>query len=138
MIDIELRLNTPADESFIYDSWLKSYQEQNRDFKRMGIRTYYAGYKKILMGILDSALVVIACNPDDKDQIYGFIVAEADADIVHYLYVKYTFRKLGIARRLLLNVHPELREKPLIHTFANPISDKKQSEYLLTYNPFLR
>jgi GNAT superfamily N-acetyltransferase len=137
-MEIALRLVTPQDMPFIYNSWLKSYTENNKDFKRMGQGVYFSNYKKVLSRILDDALIVIACNPDDKEQVYGYVVAEEHANVCHYIYVKYTFRKLGIARRLLKNIHPELSEVPLACTFANKNYDLLRTKYLLTYNPFLR
>lgn len=46
------------------------------------------------------ANVTIACDGDDPDQLFGFVVHELVA-MVHWVYVKAPFRRMGIARKML-------------------------------------
>lgn len=99
-----LRQANPSDESFIYNSWLKSYK--NSDFARsIPARTYYAMHHLVIERILSrpSTQVLVACDPTAPDVLYGYVVMESvgDLSVVHYCYVKQAFRRLGIASALL-------------------------------------
>lgn len=141
-IDIKLCESAENEKAFIYNSWLKSYGKSD-EARRMIARVYFQGYEKIIKDIFDSgAYVALALNPDDHDQILGYIVFSFDdqfnLSIVHYVYVKEAFRKLGIAQRLLASIHSKPKEEAIICTFANEIFDALKDKYLLTYNPFMR
>ena len=102
MINIVLRDCIPlADNDFIYDSWIKSYS--NSGFSR-GIPTslYVVGQRSRIDKILGSppTKVTIATNPEEPSVIYGYSVITGE-NILHYLYVKNAFRKLGIGTQLI-------------------------------------
>ncbi len=47
---------------------------------------------------------LLACNPDNPTQILGFLVTEKTSrneEVVHYLFVKDIYRKMGISKGLL-------------------------------------
>lgn len=131
------------DMPFIYSSWLKSYSK-HEDSVRMRKSTYFRYYKKVLDAILMSNKILIACNPDDAGQVYGYIVYNEDAHkelgvtVLHYVYVKYTFRKLGIARYLLNQIEDNLGTGLIVCTFSNRVFDRTHKKYNLTYDPALR
>lgn len=141
-IDIKLFKDCENEKAFIYNSWLKSFGK-SAEARRMIGRVYFQGYENIINKIKDSnAYVALALNPDDSDQILGYLVFSFDDEIalsvIHYVYVKEAFRKLGIAKKLLEAVHEKPKEEAIICTFANDIFDELKDKYLLTYNPFMR
>lgn len=97
-----LRASDPSDVPFIYSSWLKSY----RDAPAVaGIPNgiYYAGQHALIERLLERSTVVVACSSDDPQQIMGYGVGEILAPstaVLHWLYVKHTFRGFGIAKAL--------------------------------------
>lgn len=140
-IDIKHSTNIEKEKAFVYNSWLKSYGKSS-EARRMSAHVYFEGYSKILDGILKDTFIAFALNPDDTDQILGYAAFNYDEDInlsvIHYVYVKEAFRRLGLAKKLLEQIHPKLKDEPMICTFANNIFDDLKEKYLLTYDPFMR
>jgi hypothetical protein len=44
--------------------------------------------------------ITVVCDPDDASHIIGYIVYSVKEPIIYYAYVKYNFRKLGLAKHL--------------------------------------
>jgi GNAT superfamily N-acetyltransferase len=146
MIPIQINLkksrDLEAEKPFIYSSWLKSYGK-SIEARRMSANSYFSNYKRVLEQIIEGeSFSVVAFNPEDLEQIYGYAVFNWDSDIdvtyLHYIYVKQPFRGLQVASRLLKYIHAGIGEEPIVCTFANEVFDKNQSKLLLTYNPFMR
>jgi hypothetical protein len=97
---ILLRQMREPDESFVFNSWLRSY--------RKGVPTapsniYYFGQHKVISDILKRSLVMLAIDPEDHEHIYGWVCYEPRELMtgLHYVYVKHAFRRLGIASTLI-------------------------------------
>lgn len=98
---IRLRVANEDDIGFIFNSWLKSYRASsvNRDIINA---TFFTEHHKVLERILKHAQVIIACSNEDPMHIYGWICAEYIDGIfcLHYIYIKHSFRKMGVGRLL--------------------------------------
>ena len=58
--------------------------------------------------IIHTSNITIACPPSDSDIIYGYVVHSLSQDnltLVHYVYVRDTLRKHGIAQSLLAQIN---------------------------------
>ncbi len=128
---IMLRELEKDDESFIYSSWLRSYRSSPISTHMIN-DIYFDNHKKIIEELLSKANVIIACNPEDPSQIYGFICYEDTT--VHYLYVKYPFRKMGLGRYLFDSVCSDATLTIITHYNSNVKSKLNDS---LIYNPYL-
>jgi hypothetical protein len=136
-----LRPPSADDAAFLRNSWVKSYAkwaafrpgEEPRPYKGAGpARTHshiYMPEQHALVGrILDKATTLVACNPAEHWQIFGYIVGERrsgfqdfDRPLVHYWYVKDGYRKLGIGRALWQAMAAILGPGPYWATHFNPI-----------------
>lgn len=100
---IQHRPLIPADRPFVIATWSSSYKSSP-----------YAGilftddYATVMHATINRVLdrpettTLLACDRDDRDFLYGYIVGElADTPIIHYAYVKTPYRRSGIARGLL-------------------------------------
>ena len=98
-VNFKIRPMTTADEGFVYNSWLRSFRKS----MEMDAKTYYFFQHRKIEKLLRDSRVLMAVHEDDPDQIFGWVCfAPFDEDyVVHYLYVKATFRKLGIGGRLM-------------------------------------
>jgi hypothetical protein len=137
-----LRPPKPSDLNFIYNSWLESYKE-SPDNPIKG-NAYYSYQKMLIVSILRRAQVSILCNPDDLDQIFGWCVYEITEDciIVHWLHIKYSFRKLGFARYIIDSILNASESKgvfnPIITITARGISYKHmKNKFQHVYKPKL-
>lgn len=101
-----LRPPAASEAPFIYRNWLDSYFPEQR--ARVKKTVYYAGHHALIERLLARSRCLVACNVDDPDQLYGFAVGESfgapmsSVFALHYVYVKQTFRRMGIGGRLVL------------------------------------
>ncbi len=136
--DFALRDVQKDDLPFIFNSWLKSY----RDSPAMGgipNTVYYAGQHALIEALLERSRVVVACAKDDPTQIMGYALAEYvdDVRLVHWVYVKHTFRGFGIGRALEGAVIGLPSSSPVHYSHRVKTTDrllKNRTAYV--YNPF--
>jgi hypothetical protein len=129
-----IREATPSDINFILNSWLKSYR-CHEDMTRMSNEDYYKYYKAHIVELLQKSGIKISCEQDDHNFIYGYICYDLLKDnlIIHYIYTRYSHRKLGIANGLISS----LDKKELWCTSANRIFDELKAKYKIQYNPYI-
>ncbi len=139
---MSVRSIQPSDTSFIMNSWLKSYRYDSYFTKRITDTIFYKYHHVICTRILErpTTQVLVACDPEDSNVIYGYLVYEKDANsskyVVHYGYVKGPFRTLGIVSTLLKASELDLNESYVSHwTTATDWIIKKFPN--LTYVPYL-
>lgn len=130
---IKFREPTKADYNFLASSWLKSF----RKFEpKISADVYYKHHNKLIDLIMQRAKVIIACNEHDEEQVFGYIVyEECPISIVHYVYVKEAYRKMGIAKALGKAGHitDVFVFTHLTHASYTVFKDKKSY-----YNPYRR
>lgn len=95
---ITLRPMKVEDYNFISNSYLKSYRNAP-GVSILDNSIYYDEFKKRLDYLLLNTECIVACHVDDPDQIFGYRIGSKP--IIHYVYVKWPFRRLGIAKQLL-------------------------------------
>lgn len=102
-----IRTAEPADISFIYATWLKSYRTGSGLGLASGKRAYFITYQLVIDEILakPEAVVYVAVKPDEPFVIFGYMVAEPS--VLHYVFVKKAFFRKGIARALYNHVFLE-------------------------------
>jgi len=94
----------------IYSGWLQSLRN-NPFFGMVPEQMYFTHYRPQVGRILATSKILLACNPDEPDQIFGFVVYRFIGDIPHisYAYTKGTWRRQRVADRLVNHV---LSEQP--------------------------
>ena len=100
-----IRAARDGDMAFILDAWRKSYE--GAPAVRGSDREHYrVEMTRTIRRLCDRGEVRIAVSPDDDDHLLGFAVftrADDGAEL-HYVYVKQTFRGMGVAKALLADV----------------------------------
>jgi hypothetical protein len=106
-----------GDLSFIYNSWLESYKE-SPDNPIKG-EAYYDYHKMLIISILERSYISILCDPTDQDTIFGYAVYEFkdDSIVLHWIQVKYTFKRLGFATFIIDSIKDLAESKGIF----NPI-----------------
>lgn len=134
---IKIRPISQLDVPFIMNAWLKSFKGAFFA-KDIHPKTYFGNHHSVLRTLLQSCTTLVACSESDPTEIYGFITAEyQDATLVlHYIYVKHTFRNLGIAGQLLAQF-PVADSGVSFYTHHNAVAHKQAAAYHLLYNPYL-
>jgi hypothetical protein len=115
VIPVEYRAyKAGPDTAFLFSAWIGSY----RDSPWAGTLPQHLAtpvHKATINQLLARGMrVVMAVNPDDADQILGFIAYEPG--VLHYIFVKDVFRRQGIAGGLLALAGFD-RDQQLTYTF---------------------
>ena len=132
-----LRPMVEDDIPFIFNSWLKSYR-----FSHFGEKItntiYFQDHHKLLERIVGNSKVLVACDPQDSSHLYGYSVAgeQDDVLVLHFIYVKHTFRNLGIGKTLLDALGHD-NSSAAVYTHHTRMADKLAAKYNLVYHPYL-
>ncbi len=137
MSHYKLRPYHHEDESFVFNSWLKSTRE---DFSTVSNSKFYATYKDHIKELLGKSKITIACDPEDSEFIYGYMVVQyaGDVPIIHWIYVKSPFRKVGLMKAMLETVVAELGTEPVIITYRKERQIKLYDKMKMIYKPEYR
>lgn len=164
--ELLIRPAEKSDEGMIYKAWLESYRSSVwlRAFHRKKIRDeagndfnvaetvsvasveqrgipefiYYPEQRKRINRLVGRGTTLIACAQDDLDHVYGFICGEKTPNdiVVHYWYVKSTFRRFGIGRQLLQALGWD-STKPLFYTHPTWASTEiGEKHFKARFNPW--
>ncbi len=134
---IRLRNATDSDVPFIFNSWLKNFRTSPTT---LGIASpvFYQQHHKVLEGLCKRASLTVACNNTDIGQIYGYLCCEKVEDtlVIHFIYVKETFRRLGVAR-MLLEAQGWGPKMPIFYTHKTRMTIALSDKFPIVYNPYL-
>ncbi len=140
--EVVLRPVKKEDVPFIFNSWLKSYRDASQ-VAGVPNTLYYAEQHRIIEEILSNSAtrVIIACSPDDHDQMFGYVVYKAplaDTNLcVHWIYVKHSFRMFGIAR-MIYDLMTDCSARTFTYSHTTKISAKLVKKFSqFVYNPFI-
>lgn len=137
------RAPTPADTSFIFNSWLKSFRSNSEWARAMPPAIYFDNHKRVVDRLLKECGVLVAANPEDPEQIFGYAVYQATAGnvtILHWLYVKHTYRRLGIGGEIFRTVRELTRHKPelpVVGTHYTSLWNVLADKWRLVFNPYV-
>lgn len=136
-ISLRIREANQEDVNFIFASWLRSYRA-SKWAKQITNTVYFAEHHKVLERLLKNNKVFVACHNDDPGQLYGFICADKIDNIfcLHYIYVKQTFRNLGIGT-MLLNAFEHDPNFAAVYTHHAPMADRLAPKYNMVHHPYL-
>lgn len=105
MTAIQTRNVSESDKPFVFSSWLRHYKNRSYFAKRIRNSIFYKWHHLIVERALsaDTSVAMIAHPEGEPDVILGFVVGEKtqDGDVLHFVYVKPAFRKMGIGRHLI-------------------------------------
>ena len=105
-----LRGYRDADLPMILDSWLRSglqYPIFTSECGRPPIRLRVPGTlllsqsRTLLKALIPKTHVLVLCNPEDEDHIMGWVCYETETPCLHFLFIKFNFRRMGMGSRLL-------------------------------------
>lgn len=129
---IEIRAAEKDELNFVLHSWLRSLRSASHYHRKIPSKTFYDSHAKIIEGILERGHCLVV-NPINLAKIIvGYIIWEHGDDetvILHYVYVKESYRKMGLSKFLIETVSYG-RDKIATH-FSELIKDTTFNPYLL-------
>lgn len=151
-VPVVYRMMDASDHAFVYNSFLKSYRDSPM-VRGVPNTIYFAKQHDLIELILTSptSQAVVACNPTDPTQIYGYLLGQAFPAIhegsqaiaigLHWVYVKQPFRNLGIAKTLyekFMTLPGEVPTSAVYFTHRVKTTERLlQSLPHLIFNPYL-
>lgn len=133
---IEVRkFNPESDEAFVYSTWLKNYKHSSYFAKRIRPMVFFKGHRVLVDHLLkkESAKTLVAHPKNDPDTILGYLTFEPQ--VVHFVFVKDPFRKMGIATVLLRAAQIELETATFTH-WTFPVDEFVRRWPGMTYDPY--
>lgn len=136
LTQVRIRKAIEEDVPFIFKSWLKSCRGMPLA-KDLNNTIYYAEHHKVVERLLKSCDVYIACDDADPSDIYGFMCAEyiSNVFVLHFAYVKHTYRNLGIGMMLLNAFKPDV-SLASIYTHQTPAAVRLAAKFNMYYSPY--
>ncbi len=93
----------PEDLHFILSTWLRGLFYNSNTFRGIDKKSFFQHYEPVLRRLIASSRGRIACLVEDPSVILGYAFYEIPKldVILHYIYVKQAFRRIGIAKDLM-------------------------------------
>lgn len=153
-LPIKLRRPRPGDYPVVMDSWLKSHQKHSHNgvrrmkWLRCGCGTknetpyplspvksdvYFEEQRWLINALLENSQLLIACLDDDDDQVFGWVCYAPS--VLHYIYVKVPYRKMGVGR-LMLDEAGITAESPATFTHITGKAFRFLGKRMKAYNPY--
>lgn len=134
---VRIRPATEADVPFIFSTWLRSYRDSGFA-SNISTTVYYAEHHKVVEKLLKSCDVYVACANDDISELYGYICAQKITGIfvLHYIYVKHSFRHLGLGKQLLNTFNHDFN-KASIYTHMTKVARALAHKFSFIHSPYL-
>lgn len=134
---VKFRKMNESDISFIFNSWLKCHRH-SKYTRGIASPIYYSGQHRLIERAITDGETYIACAIDDDSHIYGYACASRVTGqlAVHYIYVKSTYRNLGIGKELLNQYKHDLSTGSC-HTHASELTEILAPKFNMVYHPYL-
>lgn len=138
-LPITVRVASQSDIGFIFNSWLKSYKGGGLFTYDIPPAVYFTEHHKILERLLKRSTVIVACDSQDPTLIYGYLIAEEieGFPVLHFCYVKNTFRGFGISNILLACLKIEMNSPLFISHMTKAFKMRLMHKFHIIYNPYL-
>jgi hypothetical protein len=147
MIPIVFRDKVETDIGYLLDSFLSGAYYPV--YGQMSFGVYRRRYRPMVLNLIHGCSVIVACLPDQPDEIAGFIIFEKfeGVPVIHWVHTRGPFLRQGIGTSLIKAAIPSFGvETTLVSHKLNPgigehqfkITFRQMKEkYLLCFDPFL-
>jgi GNAT superfamily N-acetyltransferase len=133
------RIMQEDDSDLVYAGWMDSLKGQ-MPYSQMRNQTYRAGQAAVIAGLLEKPQVevLIAAHPDGEPK-FGFLCYEWDSEdfILHYIYVRSTYRRHNIASALLQFAGVNVGKRSITATHWTKDIRHYREKWNLDFNPWL-
>jgi hypothetical protein len=142
--EVTLREYVEGDFPFIKASYIDNLYENNPIFKDVRRRVFEASRKAVIASLVRKANVSVLCETMNPREIVGYFIWDSWDNflVAHFMYVKFAYRKRGLAKALLAHtgypLDPKGRPTRSIiasHWNSFPRQFGVQRKYQLIYNP---
>lgn len=96
--EVTIRDPKPEDINFILSTMLKGLFYGSKFWAEVDQTSFFSNYEPFIKHLMLRSQIKIACLDDDQDVILGYSMANGNT--LHFLFVKKSYRKLGIGKLL--------------------------------------
>jgi GNAT superfamily N-acetyltransferase len=114
-----------GDLHLILKTWTASARA---NFRWISTATFNSIHRRAILLELARSSVWCICNPDYSHQVFAWACADVQRGLLHYVYSKPEYRRMGLARSLLERIAEESESK-LIATNRTPNAEQFLSRY---------
>lgn len=110
-----IRGSIDADNNYILRSWLKTWKQEPCN-KNISSKLFYNQANGLFNDILERFGAIIACNPNDNNQIYAFAIATYLNNgewVLFWIHTKSIYTNLGIATALVNFIRQDRKHGPI-------------------------
>lgn len=104
---VAIRDFTPEDLNFVMSTWLRGLYHGDSWFSEIPKKVFMECYHRVLESLLSrpEMKIRVACLKDDPEVILGYSATRYTHDVVilDYVFVKFAWRGIGIAKSLVDN-----------------------------------
>lgn len=99
---VAIRSMHAGDKNFLLATWLRSLFYGDSVFSAMKKNTFMLKYKQVIDMIINNpkTSVLVACLKEEPEVILGYSVLCPELKSVHWVYIKRSWRNIGLARDL--------------------------------------
>lgn len=132
MHQLTIRRGCEDDVPFIFNSWLTSVWESTRNIRKT---VFFNNHKLVIEKLLAKSQVWVVSSPEDSAHILAWLVCEPHKKftIMHYIYTKAPYRRMGIATKLKEIMGPV----ELVGSHATNFSRTLESSWKMITNPYI-
>lgn len=142
---VAVRLMLPSDAPFVTSFFVDSYydakkKQLEKDFggaASIDSEAYKSALRLRIGKLVSQSAVIVGCSPSDASEAFGYVVFErlGNRAVLHWLYVKHPFRRLGFGRALYLTARGNCSVAS--HSHATPLGSVLAKKWGSTFNPEL-
>lgn len=122
--------NDATDAALVYSSWIN----QVRSLPPLAC-TDPRLHRPVVATLLARGSCLVACNPADHAHVYGYAVTELP-DVLHFVYVRNTFRRFGIGSLLCASLLPSFKQQTTFCTHNTRALPHLRRPWRLEFNPY--
>lgn len=144
--ELVIRPGSDSDRHLILSTWLKVYRRHSSFTRNISNPVFFEWHQRVIKRLFERGAVANVCAlKEDPLIVFGYLVTEhidgceqsGANPTIHFAYVKYSFQRMGIMRRLITSARIDLT-RPTEYTHhthgIEPIINKYPK---LRYNPYL-
>lgn len=100
---------------------------------------FFKEQHEVIDALLGDSTIILACDKADTTNIIGYIVVAKVQGlfVLHFLYVKHTYRRLGIANILMQVFKDNFKDNKCCFTHQTYVGNIVNAKYKFAYNPFM-
>jgi GNAT superfamily N-acetyltransferase len=100
---ISIRPFVESDKNFVMATILRGLFYGDSWFSRITKHIFMEHYKKVVEYLINkpNTEVRVACLKEDPEVILGYSIVDEKAQVIHWVFVKQAWRKIGIAKSLV-------------------------------------